>query len=344
MSNAPWLQRDVLAGVIQQNVASALDEFPVLNLFLSTTGGSPSMVQGEMVSFDVEYAEKRLAPFHAQPGIADRVVHTREGKIIVQMIYQQVKDAIRTNDLARFRMPGMSAEQVMSSADVDKLINKKIDKLTRTVLRQREQDCCSLISEATYTRTVDGVSNTITTGLTLDSTAPIASWATASTDIPAALGAMYEAFVDTAGADPTHIVMSFQAWSNLAKNDKIREFSIRGNGAEGGLIQLPLNLISTGVGNVNVLVHKAHYKTDAGSKTYYWKEDRMTFLDLSGGADVLGTCTCPLIMPDKTLSTESITPHSWVENETGEHWVKLQGVFAPYLGDLDKIRAFDLTP
>jgi hypothetical protein len=343
MSNAPWLQRDVLAGVIQQNVAAALDEFPVLNLFLSTTGGSPRMVPGELVTFDTEYNEKRLAGFHAQPGIADRVVHTREGKIIVQMIYQQVKDSIRPNDLARFRMPGMSAEDVYTSADVNAMVNKKIEKLTRAILRQREQDCCSLISSASYTRTVDGVANTITTGLTLNATAPIASWATASTDIPAALGAMYEAFVDQAGADPTHVVMSFLAWSNLAKNDKIREFAIRGNSG-GGLIELPLNLISNGVGSINVLVHKAHYKTDAGSKTYYWAEDRMTFLDLSGGEDVLGTCTCPLILPDKTLSTESISTHTWCEDETGEHWVKVQGVFAPYLGDLDKILAFDLTP
>jgi hypothetical protein len=343
MSNAPWLQRDVLAGVIQQNVAAALDEFPVLNLFLSTTGGSPRMVPGELVTFDTEYNEKRLAGFHAQPGIADRVVHTREGRIIVQMIYQQVKDCIRPNDLARFRMPGMSAEEVVTSAAVNDMVNKKIEKLTRAILRQREQDCCSLISSATYTRTVDGVSNTITTGLTLNTAAPIASWATASTDIPAALGAMYEAFVDQAGSDPTHIVMSFQAWSNLAKNDELREFATRGN-LPGGLIELPLQLVSSGIGPVNVLVHKAHYKTDAGSKTYYWAEDRMTFLDLSGGADVLGTCTCPLILPDKSLSTESISTHTWAEDETGEHWVKVQGVFAPYLGDLDKILAFDLTP
>jgi len=343
MSNAPWLQRDVLAGVIQQNVASALDDFPVLNLFLSTTGGSPRMVPGELATFDTEYNERRLAGFHAAPGIADRVVHTREGRIIVQMIYQQVKDCIRPNDLARFRMPGMSAEDVYTSDAVNQMVNKKIDKLTRAILRQREQDCCSLISSATYTRTVDGVANTITTGLTLNSTAPIASWATASTDIPAALGAMYKAFVDQAGADPTHVVMSFQAWSNLAKNDKLREFATRGN-LPGGLIELPLGLISSGVGTVNVLVHKSHYKTDNGTKTYYWAEDRMTFLDLSGGEDVLGTCTCPLIQPDKTLSTESISTHTWAEDETGEHWIKVQGVFAPYLGDLDKILAFDLTP
>jgi len=343
MPNAGFLQRDVIAGLIQQNVSMMLDEFPVLNLFLSTTGGSPRMVPGELAAFDTVYHEKRLAPFHAAPGIADRVVMTREGRIIVQMIYQQVKDAIRPNELAQCRMPGLPAEAPYSQADVDALVRTKIEKLTRAILRQREQDCCSMISSATFTRTVDGVSNTITTGLTLNTAAPIASWATATTDIPAALGAMYEAFVDQAGEDPTDIVMSFQQWSNIAKNDEIREFLIR-TPAVGGLITLPVGLVGPGLGGARIHVHKSHYKDSSGTKTYYWAEDRMTFLSLSGGQDVLGTVTCPVIRPDKTLSTESIFPHTWSENETGEHWVKVQGVFAPYLGDTDKILAFDLTP
>lgn len=37
MANAGFLQRDVIAGLIRQNVSMMLDEFPVLSLFLSTT-------------------------------------------------------------------------------------------------------------------------------------------------------------------------------------------------------------------------------------------------------------------------------------------------------------------
>lgn len=343
MANAGFLDRDVIAGVIVQNVSTMLDEYPVLDLFLSTTGGAPRMVPGEMAAFDVDYSEKRLAPFHASPGIADRVTHTRAGRIIVNVIYQQVKDVIRPNELAQFRLPGMSAEEMYTSDAVTQFQAKKIEKLTRAILRQREQDCCDMLSSATYTRTVDGVANTITTGLTLDATSAIASWATASTDIPAALGAMYEAYVDVAGEDPTHIIMSFRQWSNIAKNDEVREFLIR-NPAEGGLITLPLSLVGSGMGTAKIIVHKSHYKNSSGTKTYYWAEDRMTFLSLSGGADVLASITCPVIQPDKSLSEDSIFVHTWAEDETGEQWVKVAGVFAPYLGDVDKILCFDLTP
>ena len=347
--DAPYLAREVIASVITQNVQALLDEFPVYNLFTSTTGGQPLLVPGEVALMDVDYQERRAAENHTAPGRADRFIHTRTGQLLVRMLYQQVKDAIRPNELAQLRLPGQGDNLPPDAAAVAAKINRIVERGTRTILRAREIDCCSMLSSASYTRTVDGVANTVTTGLTLLGAGTIsASWATASTDIVGDMGKMLETHIDQAGEDPTVCVMSFLQAANIAKNDKVRAL-LNGNGLPmagdlglGGVIS---NVFAAcGVPGVQVVIHKSHYANSSGTKTYYWASDRLTLASLQNSRDVFGFVTCPQILPDGSLSTESIFSHRWVDDESGEHWLKIQGVGAPYLGDTQKITLYDLTP
>jgi hypothetical protein len=347
--DSPFLKREVITPVIRSNVSALLDEFPVYTLFTGTSGGTPRMVAGEISLLDIDYQEKRKADLHAQPGLADRFIHTRYGQLMVRVLYEQIKDCIRPNELAQLRMPGQSSGLAPAAAEVLTKIDTIVERGTRTILRAREQDCCSMLSSASYTRTVDGVANTVTTGLSLLAAPYVtANWATASTDIVGDIGAMLEAHVDQAGEDPTACVISFRQAKNIARNDKVRAL-LNGNGLpSGGDLGLE-GVISRvfaacGAPGVSVTIHKAHYKNGSGTKTYYWAEDRLTLASLQNGQDVLGYVTAPIILADGSLSTDSISPHQWVDNETGEHWIKLQGVGAPYLGDVDKITLYDLTP
>lgn len=343
--DAPYLARETVTKVITQNVQAILDEFPVYNLF--TGGGEPEMLAGEVALIDLDYQEKRAADLHTQPGRADRFVHTRTGQILVRMLYTQVKDSIRPNELAQLRLPGESGDVMPGTQQVLAKINRIVERGTRTILRARELDCCNMLSSASFTRTVDGVSNTITTGLSLLGSGYVsASWATASTDIVGDLGKMLETHIDQAGELPSTCVMSFRQAANIAKNDKIRAL-LNGNGlpsagelASAGALS---NIFAAlGAPGVNVLVHMGHYQNASSTKTYYWASDRLTLV--SSPMSALGFATCPQILPDGSVSTASIFPHQWVDNETGDHWIKVQGVGAPYLGDIDKITLFDLTP
>ena len=346
--DAPFLSREVIAGSIEANISDMLDEFPIYNLFCSTSSGRPRMLAGEHAVFDVDYQEKRKADIHAQPGLADRFRHTRYGQISVTMLYEQVKDCLRPNELAQLRMVGLSGQETPTSKDAADKLAKIVTRGTRTILRSREQDCSSMLSSASYTRTVDGVANTITTGQTLLGSGWVsANWATASTDIIGDIGKMLETHIDKAGEDPTDCAISFLTASQIAKNDKVRALL---NGAG----QLPANSLgyggvisgvfaALGVPGVNVVVHKSHYKNASGTKTYYWSISRMSLLSLQMGADVLGYLSCPVIQVDGSLTTESIDSHSWWSPETEEHSVKIKGRGAPYLGDLDKMTLFDLT-
>jgi hypothetical protein len=345
--DAPYLARDVIGGVIKANVSAMLDEFPVYNLF--TRGAEPLMKAGEVVSLDIDYQERRIAANHTAPGIADRFIHTRFGQILIRSLYHQVKDSIRPNELAQLREAGMSGDLSPSQAEVAAKVQRIVERGTRTILRARERDCCDMLSSASYTRTVDGVSNTITTGLSLLGSGYVsASWATASTDIVGDLGKMLETHIDQAGEDPAVCVMSFRQAGNIAKNDKIRAL-LNGNG-----LPMPGELASAsaissvfaalGAPGVRVILHKSHYKNSSGTKTYYWASDRLTLVSADASPDTLGFLTCPQILPDGTLSTASIFSHQWADNETGEHWIRINGVGAPYLGDVEKITLFDLTP
>lgn len=347
--DAPYLAREVVTRVINANVQAMLDEFPIYNLFTSTSGGEPQMLPGEVALLDIDYQERRAAENHTQPGRADRFLHTRTGQILVRVLYHQVKDAIRPNELAQLREPGMSGDMSPAAAQVLAKINRIVERGTRTILRAREIDCANMLSSATYTRTVDGVSNTVTTGLTLLGSGTIsASWSTASTDIIGDMGKMLETHTDQAGEAPTVCAMSFLQAANIAKNDKVRAL-LNGNGALqagdlsiGGVVSAVF--ASLGAPGVQVITHMSHYKNSSGTKTYYWASDRMALVSGQGAQDVLGFITCPQILPDGTLSASSIFPHQWVEDETGEHWIKVQGVGAPYLGDVSKITLYDLTP
>lgn len=344
--DAPYLAREVIALVINANLQQMLDEFPVYNLF--TGGGEPRMVAGEVALLDVDYREKRAADNHTQPGRADRFIHTRNGQILVRMLYQHVKDSIRPNELAQLRTPGQSGDVMPGAAEVQAKISRIVQRGMETIMRAREIDCCNLLSSASYTRTVDGVSNTVTTGLSLLGSGYIsASWATASTDIVADIGKMLETHVDRAGEDPAVCVMSYRQAANIAKNDKIRAL-LNSNGLPmaGELAQASVisNVFAAcGAPGVRVVLHKSHYKDSSGTKAYYWASDRLTLVS-SPGPDTLGFLTCPQILPDGSISTSSIFSHTWADDETGEHWLRVQGVGAPYLGDVDKITLFDLTP
>lgn len=343
--DAPYLAREVVTKVIQQNVQNILDEFPVYNLF--TGGAEPEMLAGEVALIDLLWNEKRAADLHTQPGRADRFVHTRTGQLLVRMLYTQVKDAIRPNELAQLRMPGESGDVPADAQQVVAKIRRIVDAGVRTILRAREIDCSAMLSSASYTRTVDGGSNTITTGLTLLGAGYVsASWATASTDIVGDLGKMLETHIDRAGELPSVCVMSFLQAANIAKNDKIRAL-LNGNGlpAAGQLASESVmsNIFAAlGAPGVRTIIHMSHYQNSSGTKTYYWASDRLSLV--SSPAENLGFVTCPQILPDGSLSTSSIFPHQWVDDETGEHWIKVQGVGAPYLGDVNKITLFDLTP
>lgn len=345
--DAPYLAREVVTRVINANVQAMLDEFPIYNLF--TGGSEPQMLPGEVALLDIDYQERRAADNHTQPGRADRFIHTRTGQILVRMLYHQVKDAIRPNELAQLRMPGQSGDMAPESSQVVAKIGKIVERGTRTILRAREIDCCNMLSSASYTRTVDGVANTVTTGLTLLGSGYIsASWATASTDVIGDCGKMLETHIDQAGEAPTVCAMSFLQAANIAKNDKVRAL-LNGNGAlQGGDLSIggvvSAIFASLGAPGVQVITHMSHFKNSSGTKTYYWASDRMALVSGQGAQDVLGFVTCPQILPDGSLSTSSIFPHQWVEDETGERWIKVQGVGAPYLGDVDKITLFDLTP
>ena len=78
--DAPYLAREVVTRVINANVQAMLDEFPIYNLFTSTSGGEPQMLPGEVALLDIDYQERRAADygFLRQPQSTERTSVVRQ--------------------------------------------------------------------------------------------------------------------------------------------------------------------------------------------------------------------------------------------------------------------------
>jgi len=349
VADAPFLRRFVILKAIQMNISAMLDEFPIYALFLELSGGTPLQMDALSGLIDTVYNERRAALWHMDIGLGDRLVQTRVGQKAVQLVFNHLSDNLSPTDMKKLREVGMGGDDNMPAEGgavgaLTRRVAKILENHTRAILRSREQLCCNLLSTASFSFVADGVTNTITTGLTVVNMG--GNFATASTDIPALMGIARRKFITQAGEEPDCIIYSFLQEDNFSGNDKIRAWAVnqlKGNTAS--ITDIPLELLPVEMRSAQIIKHKSHYKNDSGTLTYYWPATVLTMLSKTQRDNVLGWLTTNIAIrdwanPGQWRDVSDIWEHRYHDDRTLIEYVDTHAVGGAYVGDESKIIPF----
>ena len=221
------LRKQALAPAVRLFADEVYNQFKCLSLF---RGAGETVYSEEEFVWEIAEYIRNLATFHAQPAQAEQTADTRAGKFSGRPLYLAESFTLNSNDLALWKEFGESSDLPLTLQDLlakgQRMVNTRLQQKMWKFMRTFEDLACKILSESSVSLTVDGSSETIDYGVTLQ---PLSvDWSLPATDIVDDFQRKLDQFVLAAGGLPTDIVTNFQFWSSyVTGNDDFREFDVR---------------------------------------------------------------------------------------------------------------------
>lgn len=346
--DVPFLQSQGSLGVALTQQASLYEQgYPIQQLYLSTTGGTPELVRSETSSFTFIEDARRRGSLRSKPGEPDQSKGPRYGRSLTKVAYQIYEQSIPPEYASTIMRPGegIGADATLDATLLERQALQWQDMAqmhdTERCLREFEIWSSQMLSDDEFSLTVDGNSITnVKTGVTIN---PVtAAWSDAATDIPAMLVKMYRQFIDEAGGPPTHLIYSFRLLDDLGKNEALQAYAQNRN-IDPGLLyaQIPTPLLPGPMRGVQMIEHRGHYKDSSNNKAYFWPKYKLTMLRLGAqGRNVIRSVTVPNEQNDYRGGL-----NSWIyrDPKTRDTGIITSHNGAPGNGDTSQILCWDLS-
>jgi len=341
------------ASVMEMQRANAIelyDQFVIADLFNQNTRLTSTKDFNIPIMRDVRTA----GTWHAKPAVGDRAERMSVGMLQGRVLFQAYKDEIEQTHVDGLRLFNANAPdfgQALAAAarqDAARRQAEIVRGYTARCLRNYEIWACNMLSQDSFTLTIDGSSETVTTGLTRNTTTRdttnITGWGTASTDIVGFILQMFrDAEEDLGGV--THVIYSNRLNDELAKNDTVRAVYNAGSPRFRftNLADLFSILSPSGAEGVQFMAHKGHYDTNAsgGTRLYFWPKWHICFLNMRASVDgdaPIYNAAFPTMDDDYR---GGLFTKVWQENEGGV-WVKVGHNGGPVIANTERIKLFDV--
>lgn len=329
------LQKQALTPAVRYFDGEAYNQSKIRQLF-----GTPEVYSEEEISWEIEQVMRRIGTWHAAPATADREADVQAGKKRARVSYWAESFFLTPNELALYKDFGESADLPLSLQDAirkrDRTVNRKTQLKVQKANRAVEQLAAAVLSTASASVVVDGVTQTLNYGAQTQTAS--ATWATASTNIIEEWAEWVADFVEAAGGLPTHLCYSHRFFpSYIAVNDDFRQYDIRHPGDQMNVL---LSAVGLDPASITLVPVYDRYLNSSDSVTQMWATDKLTMLRLDSD-DVLEMATCRTLDNDMNGGLFS---YPIMHTNPKQLEVVVNNNCLPIIRDPNKVMICDLVP
>lgn len=341
------LKKRVILAIVRLFDDEIYNKFPVQGLF------GPPVLYGE--SEFVIHLRKTLRKLGTEwasgpTGADPEALHTFTKRVMsalyLSKIFRIPPGAI--NALLGFEQIGQTqmlpAQFAAIQAQHTRLIAEGIEDLALFIRRQLEKLCINVLNNTSFSITIDGVSQTFTTGLgAANAKTAGASWATASTDILEEWAEWMLAFKRLAGGAPTHILLPPNFYADyVLPNTDVRDFLIRNP----ALVNADTKRIISDAGGQDpsergqvVMTIDDQYSDDGSTNSDMWPEGKMVWV-----RDPEMSLTMATVATEDNDWNGGLYSYTFQEQNPRTTCAVVNFNGLPIVKDPNKVMHFDLTP